>query len=536
MNLYRIMLVDDEEEVRKSMIKKVDWEQLGFQVVGDAENGQDALEKIEVLEPDVVMTDIRMPYMDGLTLIEKIKPKYPALKFLIFSGFDDFEYAQQAIKLHVAEYILKPVNVEELTEILMKVKANLDEEIEQKRNMSLLQERYKTNLPIIREMYLNDLIYNRINEEEIYDKLEEYEIDILDASQWAIAVILPEDQDMRGMELFPLEQELIPISIKGLVEDYTKGYFRHTVFSTSQGIAVILAIDEEKNCIILNDFWNGILKECKRILGISVTIGVGSICKSLSALEKGYTLAVDALGYRSIVEQNQVIYIEDVEPMQRGKLQLESKDESDLIAAIKFGSIEQIKEVAGRIAAPMEDAKVHKKQMEIYRLSVLHCLLSVIQQYDLDMRLVLGEEQDYLLGLNRLTHKEEFGNWILHCGTRMNQIMKQEREHTNRQVIEKAKAYIEQHYQDPELSVETICGQLHMSAAYFSTMFKKETGQAYIAYLTEVRLNKAVELLKETDDKTYIIAAKVGYQEQNYFSYVFKKHFGISPTKFRGMS
>ena len=105
---------------------------------------------------------------------------------------------------------------------------------------------------------------------------------------------------------------------------------------------------------------------------------------------------------------------------------------------------------------------------------------------------------------------------------------------TTRQVIQDAKQYIQDNYQNPDLSVEMICRHLHMSPAYFSTVFKKETGQAYIAYLTDVRLNKAVELLNKTDDKTYIIASKVGYQEQNYFSYVFKKKFGVSPTRYRG--
>ena len=108
MDLYRIILVDDEEEVRKSIIRKIDWTAVGFAVVGDAENGEDALEKIENLEPDVVLTDIRMPYMDGLTLAERIRQKYPSMKIVIFSGYDDFEYAKQAIKLNVTEYILKP--------------------------------------------------------------------------------------------------------------------------------------------------------------------------------------------------------------------------------------------------------------------------------------------------------------------------------------------------------------------------------------------------------------------------------------------
>lgn len=139
MSLYRIMLVDDEEEVRKAIIRNMDWEKLGFTVVGDAENGEDALEKLEQWEPDVVITDIRMPYMDGLTLTARIREKYPSMKILIFSGYDDFEYAKQAIKLNVTEYILKPVNSEELSVILKRIRVSLDEEIEQRRNIDSLR-------------------------------------------------------------------------------------------------------------------------------------------------------------------------------------------------------------------------------------------------------------------------------------------------------------------------------------------------------------------------------------------------------------
>ena len=187
MDLYRIILADDEEEVRKSIIKKIDWQAAGFEVVGDAENGREALEKIEALEPDVVMTDIRMPYMDGLELIERIRRKYPSMKVLIFSGFDDFEYAKQAIKLNVTEYILKPVNVEELTGILKRVKANLDEEIEQRRNVNRLRESYQHSLPILRELFLNDLARGSIPPEQAEMRLKEYGVDILNAgSGWRL--------------------------------------------------------------------------------------------------------------------------------------------------------------------------------------------------------------------------------------------------------------------------------------------------------------------------------------------------------------
>ena len=165
---------------------------------------------------------------------------------------------------------------------------------------------------------------------------------------------------------------------------------------------------------------------------------------------------------------------------------------------------------------------------------VLNTVIQMIQQYDLNLEEILGGELEYLSVIDKLQKREEFGEWLVKTARKMNQAINQERDMTTRQVIQQAKQYIMDNYQNPDLSVEMICRHLHMSPAYFSTMFKKETGQAYIAYLTEIRLNKAVELLNKTDDKTYVIASKVGYQEQNYFSYVFKKKFGVSPTKFRG--
>lgn len=153
---YKIMLVDDEEEVRTSIIRKMDWEALGFHVVGDAENGEDALEKIHILDPDVIITDIHMPYMDGLQLAETVKEKYPGKEVVIFSGYNDFEYAKQAMKCGVTEYILKPVNSEELGEILQRIREKRDKYLEQQRDIRILRENYRKNFPILKEKFLND--------------------------------------------------------------------------------------------------------------------------------------------------------------------------------------------------------------------------------------------------------------------------------------------------------------------------------------------------------------------------------------------
>ena len=535
MNLYRIILVDDEEEVRKGIIRKIDWEALGFQVVGDAENGQDALEKIEQLEPDVVMTDIRMPYMDGLTLTSWIRQKYPSVKVLIFSGFDDFEYAQKAIKLNVTEYILKPVNVEELTRILNRVRENLDQEIEQRRDVDRLRESYLSSLPILRELFLNDMVRGNMPAENIRQKLEEYKIDILGAEKWLTAVINVENEasEETGLTLHQ-EKELIPISVKSLLEDNLKDYCRFMAFNSAVGVTLIAAVDGERKQTSLIDLLGDIGKEIKRILQVTVTIGIGYFSRELEQLPAAYQSAVDALGYREIVGTGKTIYINDMEPVSRGKLQLETRDEADLIAVVKFGTREKIEAAAKNFAARMEGARVHMRQLQVYQMSIINCLIRLMQQQDLELGAMFGTDEMYGKVIYGNMKPEEFASVITEVGCRMNEAMNRERDKTAKKVILEAKQYILDHYQDPELSVDVMCRQLHMSPAYFSTVFKRETGQTYIAYLTEVRLDKAVELLNTTDDKTYVIAQKVGHQEQNYFSYVFKKRFGISPTKFRG--
>lgn len=534
MSLYRIMLVDDEEEVRKAIIHKMAWEELGFTVVGDAENGEDALEKLEQLEPDVVITDIRMPYMDGLTLTARIREKYPSMKILIFSGYDDFEYAKQAIKLNVTEYILKPVNGEELAVILKRIRDNLDEEIEQRRNIDLLRENYLGSLPILRELFLNELVRRTADVAVIEPRLREYGIDILDARKWLTAVIHVERVERVETQALSLHQELIPISVRGLVEDCLKPYCRFAIFTSLEGITVIAAIDKENTQTGLINLFGDICKESRRLLEVSITIGVGGSCDTLRDIAVSYQAAVDALGYRAIVGEGKTIYIHDVEPVNRGKLQFQVKDEEELTAAVKFGSRETIENMLRKLSACMDDAKVHARQYQLYMLAIANCLFRLVQQYDLDIDALFDTKEQYEVIREGNCNRKEFAERIIPVACRMNEAMNRERDNTTRRIIEEAKGYIREHYSDPELSVEMLCRHLHMSPAYFSTVFKKETGQSYVNYLTEVRLKKAVELLNETDDKTYMIAQKVGYQEQNYFSYVFKKKYGVSPTKYRG--
>ena len=533
MDLYKIMLVDDEEEVRTSIIKKINWEANGFEVVGDAENGRDALEKIEILEPNVIITDIRMPYMDGLALTESLRQKFPSIKVIIFSGFDDFSYAKEAIRLGVAEYILKPVNVDELTEILKRVRAKLDEEIESARDIDILRESYRMSLPALREQFLNKLIIKRglFDEPSIDGYLAEYGMNIGNANKWVVCAvnIELENANIRG-ELLK-EKELIPIYVKKFIEEKLSPYYRNVVFDSVQDAepVIIVAIDDDNSQTALTDVMRDVCKTAKRVLGVGITVGIGRSSQTLSDISASYKTAIDAVGYKKIVGTENVVYIHDVEPVSTGVLRFEEKEEEELVSTIKFGGEERIAEVVTGLADKLDEVKVHSRQYQAYMLRILTCIMDLMQQYEIS----LAGLENYMETVTRIKDGESLKEWLLGICNNINLGMQQKRETTSKQIVKEAKEYILENYTNAELSLEVICRHLHLSPAYFSSLFKKETGQTYINYLTDIRLNKAVELLGTTDEKTYMIAEKVGYLEQNYFSYVFKKKIGVSPTKYR---
>lgn len=531
MDLYKIMIVDDESEIRNAIKNTVDWEKAGFVVVDDAENGQDALEKLESKEPDVIMTDIRMPYMDGLELAKEARKLYPSLKIIICSGYNDFEYAKEAIKLGVSEYVLKPISSEDILEILLKVKTRLDDERSKSRDIDILRNNYKASIPILRGQFLNNLIAGKALRDEIDEKVKKYSIDLMPAAAWVVSVIDVEDTEKSYMD-----KELIPVSVQKFIEDRLCEDYKYCIFTSSQDarLVMIAGLSEKHMEDEFVDTLRNICKGSNKVLGVSITIAVGSTCSELYDVTYSYADALNALGYKNVVGGGDILYFRDVEPVNLGILKFTDRDESDLTYSIKFGTKESVYYVTDAILGKMESAKVHTSQYHAYMLSVANCIVQLMQQYEINFDVVNSQDSgEYTDILEIIKNMEEFKIWFKSISIKIHEYMREKRENTTKRVIEEAKRYIQANFTNPDLSLEMICKELHMSTAYFSTIFKKETGQSYIGYLTELRLKLAMDLLKNTDKKTYVIAGEVGYPEQNYFSYVFKRKFGMSPTKFR---
>lgn len=529
---YKILIVDDECSVRESIIKKINWEALGFSVVGDAENGEDALEKVRFFEPDVVLTDIKMPYMDGLTLARHVKKEYSSIEIIIFSGFDDFEYAKEAIGLDVIEYILKPIHAQELTETLTKIKVKLDQKISEMRNIEQLKSSYLAMQPAMKAYFCNDLIQGKVEEEEIQDALEQLEFTIGNDHLVVAAKVYIDRQSQKAYNHWENNNNLIPISIRQLLKEQLEKTFNLEVFGSMWEINLICGFQEQKDLKFFLNQLHQVTMICKKQLGIHVVVGVGECYSGLIHVKKSYEEAENALGYRLTVGETAVIYNGDVENVERGSLKLDVKNESKLIHTLKFGTKEDVSEVMKALFAHIKEAKVHTNQYQLYMLSIMNALTQLAQHYEIPLVSIWGKE-DYFKVIGRIASVEGMEAFLSHCGQIIFEQIRQIRSESTQKSIILAQQYIHQHYSDPDLSVERVCDYVHMSKAYFSTLFKQQTGQTYTSYVTDLRLEKAVALLNKTQDKTYHIAAQVGYVEPNYFSYVFKKKFGIAPSRYQ---
>lgn len=534
MALYRIMLVDDEEEVRKSMIKTMKWEEAGFIVVGDAENGKDALDKIELYEPDVILTDIKMPYMDGLELARQVKENYPSTRVVVFSGFDDFEYAKQAIKCNVTEYILKPVNGEELTNILIKIRDNLNQEMEEKRSIETLRESYQKNLPLLKEHFLLDLVHGKLDTDTIAIKLQEYKLQNLIGSSLVVASteISMEQENPSNSNLYK-EEAYLTLSVERCLEEKLSGNYAYALFHSGGRIHMIIALKEGQNLSHLMVLLNHACKECKRIHDLDITIGLGEAYPQIEQVKKSYKEAKAALGYQKIMGKGSTIYIKDMEPISHRK-PMEFLVEKDLIAAIKFGSKEDIYHCIEETFAKMKEQKLHTIEYQLYILNFVHMIVKLLNDTGIDTLHIFDNTLDINELISSLQESNDLKRWLLQVCNKISDFIGTDRENVTQSIINSAKLFIEKQYSDPLLSVEMLCQHLHITPTYFSTIFKKETGQSYVSYLTQLRMEKAKEFIELSDDKTYVIARNVGYEDPNYFSYVFKKQYGVSPSKFRG--
>lgn len=527
-DFYNILLVDDEADVLQAMKRKIDWEALGFCMAGTAENGQEAMELAEQMHIDVVLTDIKMPFMDGLTLCKKLKDNYRNMKVVIYSGFDDFEFAREAIHLEAEEYLLKPISAKDLENVFRKIKESLDKEFAERRNVDKLREYYQRSLPSMQEQLFISILEGRVTEEKASALLQVYEMN-LEANCY-IATILKADVKDNGMI------QLINLSLKDMVEDYLKGQMGFYSCMYLDRIIIVFMMDSGQEITNVLYHLQQIIKMGSRMLDVNITASAGQMCEELLSVASSYQEAQNAMEYRAILGgTNQVIYINDIEPSPEDSVSLQEFDYQDILRAVKLGDGEETDRAIRKFIENLRNKAVTPNQYQIACMELLTEFTKIGRSYKLGTREIFEADTIPWQEIYQFSSLDELEQWLRQVCTNLRRKLRHERSDSTMKLTEKAKEYIEAHYKESDLSADTLCRYLNVSNAYFSTIFKREVGRGFSAYLTKVRLEHAVELLMTTEDKTYVIAEAVGYMEPNYFSYVFKKEYGISPSKYRAM-
>ena len=524
MEQYRVLLVDDEEDIRVGISRKMDWEGLGFSLVGEAENGQDALELAETLQPDVVLTDIKMPFMDGLELCRILTERLPASKFVVFSGFDDFEYAKQAIQMNVSEYILKPINAPELTAVLERIHGQLDRERTERRDAEQLRQQYEESLPLLRNLFLSRLLDGHVPRERMAELSARYDAE-LGGGELVVALLYVGVAD---------QSELTALSVQQLLEEHLHpAGCACRSFPYNESVALVASLEEEGAVYELIAQLNRVCALAESYLHLTLTAGVGAPVQGPEDLPRSADGARSALEYRGMVGRGQAIYIGDLEPDGGARLMFTESDEQELTSALKLGGDEELRAVLDRLTDKLRPSGLSPAQWQLFFLELLTCLLKVAREADLDTESVFGAGFTGLMKVTDFDSPEALEEWCLDKCLRIRTQLRHRRTDSAGRTVEKATEFIHAHYGESTLSVEALCEHLHLSPAYFSTLFKRETGMSFTAYVTVVRMEAAAAALRGTEDKTYLIARRCGYEDPNYFSYVFKRHFGVSPTKFR---
>lgn len=539
--MYKLLIVDDEAEVVEGLAELAEWENYGITDVYCAYNGKEAMDLIERYEPDIVLTDISMPYMNGLQLAEWIKQHYPLVKIIIISGYDDFYYARQAIVLSVEEYLLKPFSNSQCIEVVKKVIDDIDIERREYRNIQQLKVHYHITLPIIREKYLTSLITRKMSNETITQKSEKYGLN-LSGQGYTVAVIsIEHDEGMTPQrEIKSLvdsdDLDLKLFAVNNIASEVLKQAIGAEVFVHQEEVIVIGINQELEQELFIEQVRQQLallIKSIEKFLKIQATISIGRYIKQANELKDSYESAISGLDYRKILEYTRLICIDDIEKSTTKKLVFDEQQEQMLIRTIKLGQKDELIYVLNQL---LDDAITQEGNASVnsqYVLDIVFALQRFIKTLDDEVVKNLPHKASLIEYYHKLSSLDETKRWLNTLCCQVQEQIAALRFHTSMRLIEQAYAYTAEHYSDTDLSVQKISQYFHLSAGYFSAVFKKATGMSYGNYLLKYRMELAQEWLRTTELKAFEIAEKLGFSDPNYFSLTFKKYTGMSAKEYR---
>lgn len=538
MNEIKVFLVEDEMVIRRGIKNSIDWEKEGYIFCGEASDGELAYPMIIKEKPDILITDIRMPFMDGLELCKLVKEELPNIKILILSGYDEFDYAKEAIRLGVTEYLLKPISSGKLLEALNGVSESIRREKEDKDLVRKYMEEMRENTEHEKQKFFEQMIAGNLSMADALETGKKYEMN-LSAGMYNLLLFrftLGEENRKSGELLGEAEY-----AIKKLTErlEYVFEFQRDV-----EGWAFLLMADNEEQ---MSERVKELSKDLEEIMKNYSTIayfgGIGQPVARLRELEESFREAERALAARFTMELNRIISVEDIRMAQ-------NVDTLDDIEITSFGEIEKTRTMLEKFLnngaedeidefvdvyineLPEENLKsVLMRQyiiMDAYIVMMSFC--EKIEGIEGEMQ---AQSEELKNSMKTIQTLEEIKNYIRMLLKKIIGVRDTISGRRYSDIIEIAKDQIRKTYMSDEISLNTIAAEVGMSPSYFSSIFSKEMGKTFVEYLTEIRMDRAKELLMCSSMKTSEIGYEVGYKDPHYFSYIFKETQNCTPKEFR---
>lgn len=517
---YKVLLVDDEPIILRSLKAAIPWNELQLEIVGEAKNGEVALSLIAETSPQIVISDIRMPVIDGITLMKEVLSHNPKLIFIFISGYGEFEYAREALRQGAFDYLLKPIDHDELTEMLERARTKLDR---QKENEQLMHSVQMLSV-LARERMFAEMTLGNARPMQHLKWLENSELE----GEYFMAVVQLDNYSSLAAQWGVEEKRLWLFAVRNIVEDWSMEHGVLTVFPFYNGEWVLLfpgALNSSKR-----ELGEQLINGIKRYSKLSCSVGISSCTQGIDQLSTIYPLAVKALCQR-FYSGHAGVYIDEEASLSVNKEVKYPKElEIALIESIRTLDRNRMLSLFDEMAQYIEALAIPK---EVAERLIVEMIVVVYRQFEhlnmqsegsLDGLLsklhTLGTLNDMMAAL-----KQEFGVWIEKS---YNPVTREDA----RSEIEKAKRYIESNYHK-DLSIEEISELADLSISHFCTLFKQITGYTFLEYVTHCRMEKAKHILQNSNVKVYQVAPLVGYQDPRYFTQVFKKANGKTPTEFR---
>lgn len=533
--MYKIMVVDDEIWFREGIKSSIQWNKYDAEIIGDARDGAEALEVIECERPNIVFADIRMPAMDGLELTAAIKEKYPNIKVIIVSGYEDFEYARKAMSLGVSYYLTKPVDVDQLICIVNKVKHEIEKEKEECVLRQKIDQQLRESLPLLREKFLNNLINGEIKKvPEIKSKLGFLNIP-LQLRKYLVFVLDIEYHKQIFSEQQEMDEQLVRFAVYNIVDEILQSEKDILIFNRgNNSITGIATFNNQANDALINirvsKLFTKFMGLVQKFLKVTLTIGASKINNNWEKINEAYQQAMDAVKCKLIFGKGQAIFYHDINVAYKENIHLNFIDREELLDALKLCDMDKVKNI---LNVNLDELR-EKSYIEIDRIQQIYLrILGDITNFADDMgaseNIFKGNPFKKLLNLSTI---EDINSWLINICSKITELIISLREERNMNTVQKVIEYINNNY-SKDISLNSAAEHVSLSPAYLSRLFKKEVKKSFIQCVMEERLKKAKELLCNTDKKMYEIANEVGYSDMRYFTKMFKSLEGITPSQYR---